>query len=205
MNLNGKKIFKIILFYILIIAYMQSYTKICFCAPKKDLLLDKYYFQKFHMIGMRVLVGGVNNASSNSRLDDVRGGGLEFEYEKMDASAFFSGIVGLGYISLDDSSSAIDKYLKHPFLKAGFNIVPFSVPQFLNLKIGPDIRLIHATFTDKGGQESHMGLGFGINLMVDFSIKKEWFIGGGVREGKLYFHNEDLDTRYFFFQIQRNF
>ena len=93
---------------------MQVNTKISFCASKKELLLDEYYFQKFHMIGVRILYGGVNTATSNSIIEDVRGGGIEFEYEKMDASAFFSGIIGAGYISLDDSSAAIDQYLKYP-------------------------------------------------------------------------------------------
>jgi len=206
MNLSGGKLFKILFFFILMGAFIQFFTKVCFCSPKNEVLLDDYYFQKFNTYGMRILWGGVNHSAASTALEDVRGGGIEFEYEKMDASAFFSGVIGLGYISLNDSSATKDQYLKYPFVKFGFNFVLFSIREYLNIKLGPDIKLLMATVAEGNDQkESHLGSGFGINLIMDLSIKKDWFLGGGIRQGTLYVRKKDLDTRYLFIQIQRNF
>lgn len=184
---------------------MTAYPGSVFCA-KKELLVDPYYSESSKKFTIHLLYGGVNSSTANKALNDMRGGGIEFEFEKMSASGFFSGVIGLGYINLDDSSSSREHYLKSPFLKGGFNFFAFSSPRFMNVKLGPDIRLTSVSVTNKNNEtESHFGLGFGLNLAIDVSIKPKWFVGGGIREGILNFGNEELTTRYLFLNLQRTF
>ncbi|MEW5802763.1 MAG: hypothetical protein AB1847_11745, partial [bacterium] len=98
------------------------------CALK-DRLIDPVYLRNPAAFTFRLSYGGVNSSTGKNRaLHDLRGGGLEIEYEKMNASTLFSGVIGLGYLTLDNSSSSVTSYLKGPFLKAGVNFIIFSSP-----------------------------------------------------------------------------
>lgn len=174
------------------------------CAMKER-LVDPQYLMNPAALNCRLSYGGVNSSTSNSALQDLRGWSLEFEYEKMNASNLFSGVVGLGYLSLDNSSSLVTSYLKGPFLKAGINFIPFASP-LMGVRLGPDIRFIQAGVTDKNSvAQSYLGIGLGVNLSVHIPIKPNWFAGTGIREGILNYGNEELKTRYFFLILQRLF
>ncbi|MGA1823033.1 MAG: hypothetical protein ACMUIP_00125 [bacterium] len=175
------------------------------CALK-DRLNDPYYSKSLTRYSVRLLYGGVNSSTENKRLNDVRGGGFEFEYEKLGSASFFSAMVGLGFITLDDSTSSRLQYLDSPFVKAGFNFIALSYLNFLELKIGPDIRCLNLQATDNNNvAQSHFGVGIGINLSVELSIRPKWAVGGGVREGILNYSNEELQTRFLFLHLQRCF
>lgn len=175
------------------------------CTLKDRLIDPQYPMDPSSAFACRLSYGGVNSSAGNKALQDVRGFSLEFEYEKVNASNFFSGVIGLGYLSLDNSSSSVTSYVKGTFLKAGINFIAFSTP-LMNLQLGPDIRLIQAGVTDKDGiAQSHLGIGMGVNLAVKISIKPNWFVGTGIREGILDLGNEELKTRYFFLNLQRLF
>ncbi|MGA1868981.1 MAG: hypothetical protein ACMUJM_10585 [bacterium] len=176
-----------------------------FCALK-DRLKDPYYDKSLTRFSVRLLYGGVNSSTENKKLQDVRGGGMECEYEKLKASAFFSAMVGLGFITLDDSSTSRLQYLDSLFAKVGFNFIGLSYLNFMELKIGPDIRCFKLEATDNNNRtQSHLGLGMGLNISVEFAIKPKWFVGGGLREGIVNYSNEELQTRFLFLHLQRSF
>ncbi|MEW6379920.1 MAG: hypothetical protein AB1611_09980 [bacterium] len=172
------------------------------CALK-DRLVDPHYLRPPSAVACRLSYGGVNSSTVSKALHDLRGGSLEFEYEKTGSSNPFSGVIGLGYLNLDNSSASVTAYLKGPFLKAGVNLIAFSSPS-MDFKLGPDIRFIQMEVADKDNSEkSYTGIGMGINLAVNISIKPKWFAGAGIREGILNFGNEELKTRYLFLTLQR--
>lgn len=172
----------------------------------QEKLLDPYYASGFSKLTFRLLYGGVNSSATSRHLSDVRGGGLEGEYEKMQASSLLSGVAGFGYLTLDDSSANVQRYIKTFYLKGGCNFLLFSSPSFLNLKAGPDIRLLQVSATGAQSEaRSAMGLGLGLNLSFEVSVSPKWFVGGGMHEGMMNFADEELTTRFFSLHLQRDF
>lgn len=186
----------------LVLSVLMIFARDGSCALKER-LIDPRYLRTSSAITCRLSYGGVNSSIASTELKDLRGGSLEFEYEKTNASNLFSGTIGLGYINLDNSSASVTAYLKGPFLKAGVNLIAFS-SSFMDFRLGPDIRFIQMGVADKDNSNtSYMGIGMGINLAVNISIKPKWLAGAGIREGILNFGNEELKTRYLFLTLQR--